>query len=87
MRSEGQHNKLLWKEEIKGRVKRKQIKDIFGLLFLTAGLFLIGEMASLCFSADIWYDEVFSVKMLSGSYREIAHFTANDVHPRYITGI
>lgn len=83
MRSEGQHNKLLWKEEIKGRVKRKQIKDIFGLLFLTAGLFLIGEMASLCFSADIWYDEVFSVKMLSGSYREIAHFTANDVHPPF----
>ncbi len=64
-------------------VKKGNIKDVLGLILLLGSLFWLGKMFLACFSADIWYDEVFSVKMLSGSFREITRFTARDVHPPF----
>lgn len=83
MRIERQAKKCLKTEERKERTVIGQGKDILGLLLLLVGLFLLGRMVVFCLSPDIWYDEVFSVKMISGSYREVAHFTADDVHPPF----
>lgn len=54
---------------------------VFGwlLLALSAGLLL--QSAALCFSEDIWYDELFTVRLAEHSYREALRFTAADVHP------
>lgn len=67
---------------INGMEKQKP-KEIVGFFLLGISLLLLGKMVSLCFSADIWYDEVFSVKMISGSYGDILRFTAKDVHPPF----
>lgn len=61
--------------------KEKQIKAAAGIIFLGISLFLLVKMGLYCFSSDIWYDEVFSVNLISLSYRDIAEFTAGDVHP------
>ena len=83
MRIERQAKKCLKTEERKERTVIGQGKDILGLLLLLVGLFLLGRMVGFCLSPDIWYDEVFSVKMIFDSYREVAHFTADDVHPPF----
>ena len=36
---------------------------------------------TLCFSSDIWYDELFTVGMIEHSYGDLIGFTARDVHP------
>ena len=52
------------------------------------GWFLIGLSAimlvksiTLCFSNDIWYDELFTVGMIEHTYGDLIAFTAKDVHP------
>lgn len=62
-------------------IKRKRIKELAGIVLLAVSFLILGRMAFFCFSSDIWYDEVFSVKVLSLSYTEITEFTARDVHP------
>ena len=56
-------------------------KDIFGWLFIGIGLVMLGNSIRLCFSRDIWYDELFTIGMIEHSYGELVGFTARDVHP------
>lgn len=56
-------------------------RDIAGFLLLGLGLVMLGRSLMLCFSNDIWYDELFTVGMVEHSYGELVRFTAADVHP------
>lgn len=56
-------------------------KDILGWLFLGISVLMLGKSIALCFSNDIWYDELFTVGMIEHSYGELVAFTARDVHP------
>lgn len=56
-------------------------RDILGYLLLGASVLLLGRSLALCFSNDIWYDELFTVGMIKHSYGELVGLTARDVHP------
>lgn len=56
-------------------------RDIFGCFLLGISVLMLGKSLALCFSGDIWYDELFTVGMIKHSYSEIVFFTAADVHP------
>lgn len=56
-------------------------KDILGYLLLGISVIMLGRSLMLCFSNDIWYDELFTVGMIEHSYGELIGFTARDVHP------
>lgn len=56
-------------------------KDAFGLLLIGISVLMLGKSVALCFSNDIWYDELFTVGMIEHSYGELIRFTAADVHP------
>ena len=56
-------------------------KDIFGYLFLEISAVMLLRSLMLCFSNDIWYDELFTVGMIEHSYGDLIAFTARDVHP------
>lgn len=56
-------------------------RDILGYLLLGISVVLLGRSLMLCFSNDIWYDELFTVGMISHSYGELVELTARDVHP------
>ena len=62
------------KQKISGR-------DIIGYLFLGVSIIMLGKSLMLCFSSDIWYDELFTVGMIEHSYGDLIAFTARDVHP------
>ena len=55
--------------------------DIAGYLLLAISVMMLGKSLMLCFSSDIWYDELFTVGMIEHSYGELVRFTAADVHP------
>jgi len=62
--------------------KRKvSCQDLIGWLLLVISVFMLGKSITLCFSNDIWYDELFTVGMIEHSYGELIAFTARDVHP------
>lgn len=56
-------------------------RDIAGFFLLGLSLLMLGRSLMLCFSNDIWYDELFTVGMVEHSYGELVRFTAADVHP------
>lgn len=56
-------------------------RDILGYLFLGISVIMLGKSLLLCFSSDIWYDELFTVGMIEHSYGDLIAFTARDVHP------
>ena len=56
-------------------------KDAFGWLLICISVLMLCKSLALCFSNDIWYDELFTVGMIEHSYGELIHFTAADVHP------
>ena len=56
-------------------------RDILGYLFLGISIIMLGKSLMLCFSNDIWYDELFTVGMMEHSYGDLIAFTARDVHP------
>lgn len=56
-------------------------RDILGYFLLGASIVMLGRSLMLCFSNDIWYDELFTVGMIEHSYGELIRFTARDVHP------
>lgn len=70
----GVQNKMNRKRKILG-------KDIFGYLFLGISAVMLLRSLMLCFSNDIWYDELFTVGMIEHSYGDLIAFTARDVHP------
>lgn len=62
--------------------KRKvSCQDLIGWLLLVISVLMLGKSIALCFSNDIWYDELFTVGMIEHSYGELIAFTARDVHP------
>ena len=62
--------------------KRKlSYRDIFGYLLIGLSVIMLGKSLMLCFSNDIWYDELFTVGMIEHSYGDLIAFTARDVHP------
>ncbi len=56
-------------------------RDIAGFLLLGLSLIMLGKSVMLCFSSDIWYDELFTVGLAEHSYGELVRLTAADVHP------
>lgn len=56
-------------------------RDILGYLLLGLSVIMLGKSLTLCFSSDIWYDELFTVGMIEHSYGDLIAFTARDVHP------
>lgn len=56
-------------------------KQGLGMLFLAAGLILLGNSIHMSFCDDIWYDELFTIGLIQHSYGELTAFTARDVHP------
>lgn len=56
-------------------------KDSLGWFLICISVLMLGKSVALCFSNDIWYDELFTVGMIEHSYGELIHFTAADVHP------
>ena len=58
-------------------------KDILGYILLGISVIMLGRSLMLCFSNDIWYDELFTVGMIEHSYGELVGFTARDVHPPF----
>ena len=70
--------------EHKGRRQKKYCasgRDILGYLLLGISVVLLGKSLMLCFSNDIWYDELFTVGLIEHSYGELVGLTAQDVHP------
>ncbi len=64
-----------------GRSAYAPDRDILGYLLLGISVVLLGRSLMLCFSNDIWYDELFTVGMIGHSYGELVELTARDVHP------
>lgn len=56
-------------------------REIIGWLLICLSTGMLGRSILLCFSQDIWYDELFTVSMAEHSYGELIRFTAADVHP------
>lgn len=56
-------------------------REITGWLFIALSVWMLIRSVTLCFSNDIWYDELFTVGMIEHSYGELVRFTAADVHP------
>lgn len=56
-------------------------REIIGWLLICLSTGMLGRSILLCFSEDIWYDELFTVSMAEHSYGELVRFTAADVHP------
>lgn len=61
--------------------KKTSGRDVVGFLLLGLGLIMLGKSVMLCFSNDIWYDELFTVGLAEHSYGELVRLTAADVHP------
>lgn len=55
--------------------------EVGGWLFMAVSLVMLINSVRLCFCSDIWYDELFTMGMVSHSYGELIAFTARDVHP------
>ena len=64
-----------------GKKRRAAGRDILGYILLGISVVLLGKSLLLCFSNDIWYDELFTVGMIGHSYGELVELTAQDVHP------
>lgn len=63
-------------------MKEKQSKkELAGILFFLLGAGMLICSAFLCFSSDIWYDEVFSLGLVRKPVGELISITARDVHP------
>lgn len=57
------------------------VREIVGGLMVGLSIMMLLKSLSLCFSDDIWYDELFTVGMIEHSYGDLIAFTARDVHP------
>ncbi len=63
------------------RSSKKVCKAAVGCFFMILSILMLVNSLRLCFSGDIWYDELFTVGMAEHSYGELINFTARDVHP------
>lgn len=60
---------------------RASWKDRIGIFLLLAGVVMLGVSVFLCFSGDIWYDELFTMGLAGQPLGELIAITAADVHP------
>ena len=60
---------------------RISYREIIGYLLIGLSVIMLVKGIALCFSSDIWYDELFTVGMIEHSYGDLIAFTARDVHP------
>lgn len=61
--------------------KKMTGRDVAGFVLLGLSLIMLGRSVMLCFSNDIWYDELFTVGLAEHSYGDLVRLTAADVHP------
>lgn len=61
--------------------RRLRWDEIIGIFFMTVSVILLGVSVFLCFSDDIWYDELFTMGLAGQSYSKLISITAGDVHP------
>ena len=61
--------------------KRMTIENTLGAAFFLGALFFAVRSVTLCFSIDIWYDELFSAEFAKRPVEEMIGLTARDVHP------
>lgn len=62
-------------------MQKHKWEDITGILFMLVSVALLGVSVFLCFSEDIWYDELFTMGLGNQSLGELISITARDVHP------
>ena len=55
------------------QIKKLTGRDILGYLLLGLSVIMLGKSLTLCFSSDIWYDELFTVGMIEHSYGDLLH--------------
>ncbi|MDE7287015.1 MAG: glycosyltransferase family 39 protein, partial [Lachnospiraceae bacterium] len=55
--------------------------EIVGIVGMAVGAALLGVSVYLCFSSDIWYDELFTMGLADQSCGKLVSITAKDVHP------
>ena len=61
--------------------EKRSFRSVLGYLLIGISVIMLGKSLMLCFSNDIWYDELFTVGMIEHSYGDLIAFTARDVHP------
>lgn len=62
-------------------IKKYKGYDILGVILFGIALALSAVSVYLCFSDDIWYDELFTIGLAGSSYRDLISIAAADVHP------
>lgn len=55
--------------------------ELTGVVLFAAGIGMLGVSVYLCFSNDIWYDELFTMGLADQSLGGLISITAADVHP------
>ncbi len=60
---------------------KRAVEYLTGGLFFLAAAFCVIRSVTLCFSIDIWYDELFSMVFAGRPIGEMIGLTARDVHP------
>ena len=61
--------------------QKKRVNEIIGIVFFLTALFLQAVSIFLCFSSDIWYDELFTMGLADQPLGKLISITARDVHP------
>lgn len=61
--------------------QRLKWDETIGIALLTVSVLLLGISVFLCFSGDIWYDELFTMGLANQSCGKLISITARDVHP------
>ncbi len=61
--------------------QRLKWDETIGIALLAVSVLLLGVSVYLCFSSDIWYDELFTMGLASQSCGKMISITARDVHP------
>ncbi len=67
--------------EISSSKKRGTAETLCGILMYIISVAMLVYSAYLCFSPDIWYDELFSIEFARRPISEMIRLTAADVHP------
>lgn len=71
------------KPKIKNNPGKLKPDEWIGRILIVSCLFFAAAAIRLCFSRDIWYDELFTMGFAGQSYGEIVGYTARDVHPPF----
>lgn len=61
--------------------QKRRVNEIIGIVFFLTAIFLQAVSVFLCFSSDIWYDELFTMGLADQPLGKLISITARDVHP------